>query len=302
MAKYGIWTARGLDDYGSPYIEDDDTKIPMSFAFGKIGDSGNMYYDAASMKRYAQIYTDQGIGYIGWYVGRGFSPDDAYHEGWNVGLLAAAHQGCAILDLEPYPAQYWQGISGTPRAFTRGFIDAGGVELHLCPDARNSGINLDEWELCRNEFPQLHIRYLPQAYWTEFRQDMERGIHAAIDPLLNAGIPKEIIWPVLPTYYVDGPIQSPSYHPMLGADLEASIRFVAGLGHPGVSFWRRGFISREAADHILAMDDPFAPPAPPPPPGPQPESEIEHSIQVALAHINAAKISVESALQEVQGK
>lgn len=267
--KLGIWVWNTRNDYNTGIIENDDTKLPMSFAFSKIGDTRNWYYDPQGVADLARIYTDQGIGQIPWYVGRGFNLDSAYYEGWDFGQRVAAFQGCGILDLEPYPNEYWQGVPGTPTNFVRGFEDCGGTELHLSPDARNHGINLDEWEQLRRDKPHLHIRYLPQAYWTEFRQDMERGISAAIQPLINAGVPPEAIWPVLPTYYVTGPLSNPIYTPMNPDDMERQLRLVADAGAPGASLWRRGFLSRETADRILAMPDIFNPAPPPPPPEPE---------------------------------
>lgn len=243
-----VWTI--ANDYGAR-IPDDDTKQAMSFAFFKVHDGleWQNYSPEGTNHYFADVYGPQGIGFVPWGVARGWNIDVAREEGRLAGRHAAACQGVYILDLEPYPEDYWQGIPGTPTAFVEGFLEAGGNELWICPDARNTGINLEEWV----RHPVV-TRWWPQAYYTAFQQPMVRGINAAIAPLLNAGIPRERIWPVLPTYYAT------EGEPSIDAgELIEAIRYVASEGYPGAALWRRGLISPGQVTAMLETADPFSP-------------------------------------------
>lgn len=279
--KVGIFIGRGLTprDY-NPALRDDDTTLPMSYAFGKANEGAVFYYSPDEAAELAQMYQRQGIGFVPWGIGRGATVSAADTEGHEAGQLAAAVEGCYMLDLEPYPAQYWAGVPGAATAFCNSYkaaVEAAGKRpvLWLTVDARNPGINLDEWRAFEDV---LDIRYWPQAYGPEFYPAtypdfsvMLHGLLDACNPLLNAGIEKSRIWPVLSTYSVRAGMNGQSEYvgPLDGDVLTKAIQQVHDFAFPGVALFRRGTLSNELADAINAMPDPWAstqePPQEPPP-------------------------------------
>ena len=272
--KAGVFVWTVANDYGAR-IPDDDTKGAMSVSLFKVNDGMNRMETVAEAVALAQQYRAQGIDFMPWGVARGFSLAGAKAEGALAGEYAAATNSPYVLDLEPYPDDYWQGIPGTPQAFIEGYNStANRHPLRLCPDARNSGLNLEKWVAA-----QPGAIWHPQAYYTAFHMPMNVGIMAAIRPLLNAGIPVAQIYPVLPLY-----IDTPGEPSIPGSEVKQAINLVAQWGYPGIAFWRRGLMSPDQVSTMLAMDDPFTPA--PPPPGPSLK-------QQALAAIEVARQSVE---------
>lgn len=274
-----IWTV--ANDYGAR-IPDDDSQGAMSVALFKVADGLNQMQTVPQAIALAKQYRDQDIDMYPWGVAQGWSLDVARSEGALAGQYAAAVGRPHILDLEPYKAEgYWQGISGTPAAFIEGYgSTANGQPLRLCPDARNVGINLEEWVAL---LPGAI--WHPQAYYTAFgSHDYKVGINSAIKPLLNAGVPKSQIYPVLPLWLAQ------TGEPSIPAkDLNRDIDYLAAEGYPGAAWWRRGRMSPDHVTLMKAKTDPF-----PHAPDPEPEPPAQTPKQVALAHIEAARIAVEA--------
>lgn len=306
--KLGIWVIRPPDDYGSPFIEDDDSTIEcMSVVVTKIGDSQHAYYTAEQYAAHAKIYADQSIDILGWDVVRGNDARYAAVEGAQLAQMTSLVNRSAIVDVEPDPNLYWHGVPGTPRALVEAALANGLINLRVCIDARNAGTNLGEWEGLRREYPQLNISFLPMVYWTEFRQSMVNGIEAGIAPLLAAGVPISAIWPVLPTYDVSGPVASPAFAPMLPDYMEAQLRYVAARGFPGASLYRRYYLSRAAADRVAAMPDVFAPNQPQPGPDVPPSNlpsvaELTTMLTTGLNYIQNGAAGLLRHILELEGK
>lgn len=270
-----IWTV--ANDYGAR-IPDDDSKGAMSVALFKVIDGLNEMVSPGQAKTFANdTYRPQGIDMYTWGVGIGASLDQARAEGRLAGEYALTTMSPYLLDLEPDPkGGYWHGLSGSPKTFVDGFTEKVDKSLlRLCPDARNPGINIEEWvALLPNAV------WHPQAYYTAFHQSMNVGIMAAIRPLLNAGIPVSQIYPVLPLY-----IDTPGEPSIPAAELSNAIDLVASWGYPGVAFWRRGLMSPDQVSMLLAKADPFQPE-----PQPQPEpSRLVTLLTEALAIAEAGK-------------
>lgn len=278
-----IWTV--ANDYGAR-IPDDDTLGAMNPALFKVNDGVNQMQTVAQAVALAKQYRDQNIDFLPWGVGRGFDLSEARAEGRLAGEYAAATSSPYILDLEPDPSLYWQGIPGTPTALIAGFNEtAKGQRIRLCCDARltaagptGARIDLNEWVTALPD-----AIWHPMGYYTDFAShDAATGIMSAINPLLNAGVHKSQIYPVLPLYYASA--GNPSITPV---ELSSVLDWVAQQGYPGAAYWRRGLMSPEQVAMLLAKVDPWAPiPQPQPQPGPSPK-------KLALAHIEAARIAVE---------
>lgn len=271
-----VWTPKA--DYTEGRIPIDDSLGAMSVVLFKVNDG--LEYQPYSPEDSAvwanNVYRPQGIDFLPWGVARGWSLDIAREEGNLAGRHAAAAGSEYILDLEPYPEDYWQGIPGTPRAFCDGYAEmSNGIRLRLCPDARNVGINLGEWVA----EPIVGIWH-PQAYYTAFRQTIEVGIARACGPLLAAGVLRSHIYPVLPLW-LDQPGE-----PSIPADqIERDLLYLAAQGFPGSCYWRRGVMSAQQVERLLAMTDPFAPTPSPPP--------VDHKKR-ALALLEEATLEVEA--------
>lgn len=250
--KPGIFIWSIENDYTQGRIPVDDTLGAMGVALFKAHDGLEFeIYSPDQIRSLAEnVYRPQNIDMHPWGVARGWYAGWAYNEGRLAGEYAAATGRAYILDLEPYPEDYWQGVPGTPRAFCQGYSEtSNGLRLRLCPDARNIGINLEEWVV----EPIVDIWH-PQAYYTAFAtHDFRVGIMQAITPLLNAGVPKDKIYPVLPLWYA-----TTGEPPIVPDELETVLRWVAREGFPGVAYWRRGLMDNKLVERLLAMDDPFS--------------------------------------------
>lgn len=269
--KTGIWIGSIQADYTEGRIPVDDTLGAMSVALFKVNDGLNYQpYTPDDSAYFANgVYRPQGIDFMPQGNGRGLSIDEARQEGELAGRHAAASSSEYILDLEPEPDLYWQGIPGTAKAFCEGYAStSGGIKLRLNPDARNPGINLEEWV----REPIVGIWH-PQMYAATFGESQEYWEGKGIEPLLNLGVPKSSIYPMLSTY-----VQAPGDPPMNPDTLEASIRCYADRGYPGFCLFRRRTMSSQQVERLLSMRDPFSP-APPP-------SPIVHSFTIP----NGAKI------------
>ena len=256
-----IWNTKA--DYTNGRIPIDDSKGPMSVALMKVND-GLEYqtYSPEDSRQWADgVFRPQGIDWMPWGVARGWNEEVARNEGRLAGQHAAASRSEYILDLEPDPKDYWQGIPGTPRAFCEGYGETSeGRNLRLCPDARNPGINIEEWAA----EPIVSIWH-PQMYATAFGESLDRWLTKGTQPILDLGVPQSRVFPVLAAYYAtDG---EPSISP---DDLERDILHLAQLGYPGFALWRRGCLSAQAIERMLSMHDPFTGAAPAPPPAPSP--------------------------------
>lgn len=253
--KCGHWIGSVDADYTHGRIPQDDSKGAMSLAMFKVSDGLNEWYTPVDSAQWANgVYRPQGIEFMPQGNGRGASIDQARQEGVNAGRHAAACGSPFILDLEPDPSLYWHGIAGTGRAFCEGFAStANGNKLRINPDARNPGINLDEWVAA----PVVDIWY-PQMYAATFGESQERWERLGIQPLLDLGIPKSRIHPMV-SNYMNG-AGDPSMDP---DTLEASIRYYADRGYGGITVFRRQTEDGRQVERLLSMADPFAPPAPP---------------------------------------
>ena len=253
-----VWTVRA--DYTEARIPVDDTLGAMSKVFFKVND-GLEYqtYNAEDTKHMADdVYRPQGIDFQPWGVARGWNLEIARKEGHIAGEHAAAAQRPYILDLEPYKEDYWQGIPGTAHAFCDGYAEtAEGQRLDLCPDARNPGLLLQEWVA-----EPVVDRILPQLYATAYGESLDLWIRKGVKPFLDLGVSLSRIFPVLAGWY-----QQPGEPSISPDDIERDIKYLASMAFPGCSIWRRGSISPEVVERILAMTDPFlpSPPVTPPP-------------------------------------
>lgn len=260
--KIGIFVWNIKNDYTNGRIAIDDSKGAMSVALMKVHDGLEWQtYSPEDSAQWANgVFRPQGIDWMPWGVARGWSLDVAHREGALAGQHAAASGSEYILDLEPYKEDYWQGISGTPAAFCAGYAStSNGIKLRLCPDARNVGINLEEWVQ-----ETIVSIWHPQAYYTLFQQPLEVGVAVACNPLFKVGIPRARIIPVMPLSGVGA--GDPSISP---DDLERDARYLHDQGFPGLAYWRRGVMSAQQVERLLSMDDPWAPV--PAPPEPQPD-------------------------------
>ena len=273
-----VWTVK--NDYTNGRIAIDDTKGAMNPVIFKVHD-GLEYqtYSPEDTRQWADgVYRPQGIDFHPWGNARGWSIDVAREEGRLAGRHAAAARSEYILDLEPDPKDYWQGIPGTARAFCEGYGETSeGRNLRLCPDARNPGINIDEWAA----EPIVSVWH-PQMYATAFGESLDYWLAKGTKPILDLGVPMSRVYPVLAAYYATP--GEPSISP---DDLERDILHLAHLGYPGFALWRRGSLSPQAVERLLSMRDPFVPAAPTPPVEPSRKAE-------ALAAIDAARRAVEA--------
>ena len=256
--KLGIWIGSVQEDYTEGRIAIDDTLGAMSVALFKVSDGLNEWYTPEDAAIWANdVYRPQGIDFMPHGNGRGFSLDEARQEGVNAGRHAAACGSEFILDLEPDPQYYWQGILGTPRAFCEGYAStSGGRKLRLNPDARNPGINLEEWA----QEPIVGVWH-PQMYAATFGESQESWERRGIQPILDLGVPKSLIYPML-SNYMNAP-GDPSMPPDV---LEESIRYYAERGYGGVCLFRRKTMDGKQVERLLAMPDLWAVTPPPPPP------------------------------------
>lgn len=266
-----IWTV--ARDYTNGRIAIDDSKGAMSVAILKVNDG--LDYQPYSPEDSAQwandVYRPQGIDFHPWGVGRGFSLAGARDEGRLAGRHAAASGSEYHLDLEPYKNEYWQGIPGSGKAFCDGYAEtSNGIKLRITPDARNVGINLEEFA----SHPIVSAWH-PQMYWAAFNEPMALWVRNGINPLLNAGVPKSRIYPLLAVW------REVAGEPPIPADeLERDILNVAEDGYAGVALWRRGVMSSPQVERLLLMESPFQPPPPEPEPGPPPydkEAMLKHT-------------------------
>lgn len=276
--KAGIFVWNIKNDYTNGRLSTDDKLGAMSVALFKVND-GLEYqtYSPDDTRHYAdEVYRPQGIDFMPWGVARGWSIDIARKEGHIAGEHAAAARSEYILDLEPDPKDYWQGIPGTARAFCEGYGEtSNGQNLRLCPDARNPGINIEEWA----REPIVGIWH-PQMYSRAFGESLDRWLAKGTQPILDLGVPQSRVYPVLAAYYATP--GEPSISP---DDLERDVLHLAQLGYPGFALWRRGVLSSDAVQRLLSMPDPFSPP-----PAPVPTSRKAE----ALAAIDAARRAVEA--------
>lgn len=274
--KTGIWIGSVADDYTNGRIAIDDTLGAMSVAMFKVSDGLNEFYTPEDSAIWANgVYRPQGIDFMPQGNGRGFSLAEARQEGLNAGRHAAATGSEFILDLEPDPKYYWQGIPGTPHAFCQGYEAASsGIKLRLNTDARNPGINLSEWAL----EPIVGVWHT-QEYAATFGESHELWEERGIGPLLNLGVPKSRIYPMLSNYMAgDG-------YPSMPPDaLEASIRYYAERGYPGICLFRRMTMDGKQVERLLAMPDPWASTTPPQPPQPPP---IDPLLKIRLEPVGA---------------
>ena len=247
------------NDYTHGRIAIDDTLGAMRGVIFKVND-GLEYqtYSPEDSRRWAdEVYRPQGIDFYPWGVARGWSLDIAREEGRLAGRHAAAAQRPYVLDLEPYKEDYWQGIPGTAQAFCQGYAETStGLQLDLCPDARNPGINIEEW-VAEPVVARIH----PQLYATAYGEPLDLWIRKGVQPFLDLGVSRDRILPVLAGWYATA--GEPSISP---DDLERDILALASAGYSGFSIWRRGSISQQVVERLLAMDDPFAPAPDAPPP------------------------------------
>lgn len=275
QVKTGVFVWNIKNDYTNGRIPIDDKQGAMSVVLFKVND-GLEYqtYTAEVTRHFAdEVYRPQGIDFHPWGVARGWSLDIARKEGHIAGEHAAAAKREYILDLEPYKEDYWQGISGTPRAFCEGYAETSeGQNLRLCPDARNFGINLDEWAK-----EPIVSAWHPQLYATAFGESLRSWEERAVYPILDLGVPIQRIYPVLAAYYATP--GEPSISP---DDLERDMRYLAKEGYPGAALWRRGSMSQEVVARLLSMDDPFNP-TPPPIPFPNPADRLIELLHEAIA-------------------
>lgn len=282
-----IWTTGR--DYGQGRIPDDDTLGAMSVALFKVND-GLEYqnYTPADTKILADgIFRPQGIDFMPWGVARGWYADWAYAEGRLAGEHAAAAGRPYILDLEPYPDKYWQGIPGTAAAFCRGYAETSqGQNLRICPDARNSGINLEEWVA----EPVVDVWH-PQIYSRAYGESLDLWLGKGSAPLERLGVPRSKIYPVLATW------RQAEGDPSISADaLEEDLRRLAYDGYPGAALWRRGTMSQEQVDRLLSIDPIFAPPAPP---EPSLRERALAAVDKALAYNESTRVALIAAREAV---
>jgi hypothetical protein len=257
--KLGVFVWTIARDYTDGRIAIDDTLGAMNPVLFKVNDGLEWQnyspQDAATFAN--DVYRPQGIDFHPWGVARGWYADWAYAEGRLAGAHAAATNSEYVLDLEPYPEDYWQGVTGTPRAFCRGYAEtSNGIKLRLCPDARNTGINLEEWAV----EPIVSVWH-PQIYSRAFNESLDRWLRSGVQPLMNVGVPVSRIYPVLAVW------EQTTGDPSISPDaLEQDIFALKQKGYPGVVLWRRGVMSAQQVERLLAMEDPFKPTPPPPPP------------------------------------
>lgn len=252
-----VWTVE--KDYLEGRIAIDDTMGAMSTVFFKVND-GLEYqtYTAEDTKHLANaVYRPQGIDFQPWGNARGWNHEIARKEGHIAGEHAAAAQRPYILDLEPYKEDYWQGIPGTAQAFCAGYAEtANGFKLDLCPDARNPGINIEEW-VAEPVVSRIH----PQLYATAYGESLDLWIRKGVKPFLDLGVSLSRIFPVLAGWY-----QVPGEPSISPDDIERDIKHLASLAFPGCSIWRRGSISSQVVERVLSMESPFLPQPPTQPP------------------------------------
>lgn len=277
--KAGIFVWNIRNDYTNGRIAIDDTLGAMNPVIFKVHD-GLEYqtYSPDDTRQWADgVFRPQGIDFLPWGVARGWSIDIAREEGRLAGRHAAAARSDYILDLEPYKEDYWQGIPGTARAFCEGYGEtSNGRNLRLCPDARNPGINIEEW-VAEPIVTLIH----PQLYATAYGETLERWIAKGVQPFIDLGVDKSRIYPVLAAWY-----NTPG-EPSISPDhLERDILHLAQLGYPGFALWRRGSLSPQAVERLLSMKNPFTTSEPAPVP---PSRKAE-----ALAAIDAARRAVEA--------
>jgi hypothetical protein len=271
--KLGVfaWTVEA--DWTNGRIPIDDTLGAMSVCLLKVND-GLEYqtYSPEDSRVWAdEVFRPQGIDFHPWGVARGWSHDVAYHEGRLAGQHAAQTNSEYVLDLEPYPEHYWQGIPGTPREFCRGYGEtSNGVKLRICPDARNPGINLEEWGA-----EEIVSLWHPQIYATAYGEPLQSWLWSGVQPIMQVGVPKSSIYPVLGVW-----LNAPG-EPSISADqLEQDILYIARQGYPGAALWRRGLMSSQQVERLLAMDDPFVPVTPEPPPQPHASKVVDRMREI----------------------
>ena len=258
-------------------IGPDDTAAPIAAVYGKTNDGLNWQgrRDAhaaeinglpAVVRAEREIYGPQEIEYMPWGVVHGRregNADQALVEGLLAGQVARAAAGpgeraTCVVDLEPhyhagFPAFWRDDLGAGPEevaAFVGGFIEEGGEDLWLAPDARNphmAPVSFRAWTQ-----HDVVLRVLPMVYFTDFRQEPEAALDRALMTLREYG------WPDVRTV-----------HPVLPGDaapaaMLRAIRYARGLGCGGVSVWHRGNLRSDTAAAIAALLDPWvsAPPVP----------------------------------------
>ena len=158
---------------------------------------------------------------------------------------AAAKPGQPVivaLDVEPYDG-FWQGTEAEVDEFVREYVAAGGEQIALYSDTRESalaGIQFDHWM----SHPEV-VEVWPQAYWTDFGQSMKDGMDASLYPLMYRGIEPALWRPALPGDATP-------------EDMVAAIDYAKSLGCAGVSEWRYGIFRGDTVSAVLEHVDPWA--------------------------------------------
>ena len=296
MARTGLQIWQFNVDYGQGNINEDDTQIPMSFAFVKTNWSTNWMrtVDPApscesldGAVRLRDTYYAQNIGFIPWGEARG--ADKAYAEGLMCGQIAAKLMLPYMLNLEDGPG-FWQAAPGAPQEFLRGFRDGGGGELWLEVDSRSghvAGTQLRDWIA-----DPIVTRYWPEPYWRDFYPNspgIERvgwAINDSTAPLLALGVPKDRITCVLPG---DVPAN----------EMQEAIRVLRESQFNGLMIYRRGTVRQEVLDYIDSLQQEDWPGYAPPP---QPEPTLEDLLTATRAYLGAAAATLDAATAKASQK
>ena len=282
MTKAGIFVWNVRNDYTNGRIPIDDSQGAMSVCLFKVNDGLEFQtYSPEDSARWAnEVYRPQGIDWMPWGVARGWDNAVAREEGRLAGRHAAASGSEYLLDLEPDKRDYWQCLPGTAHEFCAGYEEtSNGLKLRLVPDARPTAGNLLLQEWARE--PVVGIWH-PQIYSRAFSESLDYWLLNGAFPIASVGVPLSRIYPVLAVWeQVEG---EPSVSP---DQLEADIQSLAAKGYGGFALWRRGLMSSQQVERLLAMPDPFAPVIP------TPDPPVDHKKR-ALALLEQATLEVEA--------
>lgn len=278
--KLGIFVWDTGIDYGQGRIPQNDALGVMNPVIFKVHNGlESQPYSLDEVRNLADnVYRSQSIDFHAWGVAHGTNIDIAREEGRLAGRFAAVTNREYVLDLEDDKRYYWQGIRGTAHAFCEGYTEtSNGIQLRICPDARGThanGINLLEWI---NE-PIVNVWH-PQLYSAAFGEHIANWVQSgAIEPLVNNGVSKERIYPVLAAW------RETTGELSLDPDIvEAELRYLKDSGFPGAALWRRGVVSNEQVARLQSIE---VWPAPQPPPVPEPTGS-----KIRLGEINITQIS-----------